>query len=294
MFRLANFDEETRIYKYLSSIASDTICQALDNWMSDEEDIKALYENEFEKDEDDESFFGEEDLERETPAEFFKGISEYISADGLDRWSHIDDREISADGRVGMEIISRKINRMKEKMSDPDHFYTFDLFEELLFYLMTDFYETIILMEGFEEEGIDIEELDDDTEIEVELEYETEDEDILETFDVLMEEYGLEEEEAMMLAYAVYRPELMGIDPDDDNEDSLFFWDEDFLLFFQNGFVPGIQLMVSGMGSVLGYEYVNVKGIFTDIGLAAPIRLIGTETAYNIKREAIDGEQEDL
>ena len=32
-----------------------------------------------------------------------------------------------------MELLARKISRMKEKMADPDNYYTFDLFEEFLF-----------------------------------------------------------------------------------------------------------------------------------------------------------------
>ncbi len=304
MFRLVNFDEESDLYGYLSGIASETIFNALDNWAEDDSDIKMIYEAAFEDfegfDEDLEEFqdlqdpenmenpefafdFGEAD-----PADgirgFFDGISDYLSVDTRDRWRVIDGRITDEDGRIGMEIIYRKLERMKEKMADPDHYYTFDLLEELLFHYMTEYYQVNMFAEMMEEEGIDIEKLDDDTELEIQMEYETEDEDMLAVMQTLVEDYGLEEEEAAGLTYPVFRPELMGFDI---GEDSMFFWDNDFMLFFQNGFIPGILRMISGIGAALGYKYDNVREIFTDIGFKAPLSLIGTETAYNLRGEVV-------
>ena len=116
MFRLVNFDEGTPLCRYLSSIASKVIYNALDMWggMLPEvymENFVWLYEDE------------EVDV-------FFAGISNYIPenivspevkliAETMD--------EINNDDKIGMEILHRKIRRMKEKMADPDEYYTFDL-----------------------------------------------------------------------------------------------------------------------------------------------------------------------
>ena len=287
MFRLVNFDEDSKLYKYLSGIASESIYNALDSWMSDDSDIKALYENEFEDFDGSEIVIGDgTDMPDEPPVNgFFEGVSDFFQGDLADRWKVIDERIIDEDGRIGMEMISRKISRMKEKMADPDHYYTFDLFEEYLFYLMTEFYQMSTVAEMFDEEGIDMDDLDDETEIEIEMEYETEDEDIIEVIETLINDYGLEEEEALSMTYPLFRPELMGLDAEE--EESLFFWDLDFLMFFQNGFISGIRRMISGIGSALGYHYSNVTEIFTDIDFKAPITLVGTETAYNLRGQAI-------
>ena len=193
MFRLVNFDEDSKLYPYLSGIASDTIFRALDQWMEEDEDIKTLYEAAFEeyegfeeelenleewedlKEEKDEFGFPESGHDEENQARnFFEGISDYFTLDTRDRWRVIDGRIIEEDGRIGMEILCRKLERMKEKMADPDHYYTFDFLEELLFHMMTEFYQINMFAEMMEEEGIDIESLDDDTEVEIEMEYETE------------------------------------------------------------------------------------------------------------------------
>lgn len=296
MFRLVNFDEDSKLYPYLSGIASDTIYHALNEWMEEDMDIKTLYEAAFEHYEGfDEDFEEWEDPEKEedgTDSEeedqgpnFFEGMSDYFTLDTHDRWSVIDGRIIDEDGRIGMEVLYRKLERMKEKMADSDHYYTFDLLEELLFHMMTEFYQVNLFAEMMEEEGIDIESLDEDAELEIEMEYETEDGEILEVMQTLVEDYGMTEEEAAGLTYPVFRPELMAYD--EDEEDSMFFWDNDFMLFFQDGFIPGILRMISGVGEALGYPYDYVKEIFTDIGLKPPLSLIGTETAYKLRGEVM-------
>lgn len=83
----------------------------------------------------------------QSDTDFFEGISRYISPevvrpeinamlDGM-KTGH---RLIGMDGRIGMELLCRKIESMKGKMAEQDKYYTFDLFEEFLFAKMLDSY----------------------------------------------------------------------------------------------------------------------------------------------------------
>ena len=75
------------------------------------------------------------------------GISQYLSVSNIrpeinamvDRMK-TGRRLIKEDGRIGMELLARKIDRMKDKMADPNNYYTFDLFEEFLFAKMLEAY----------------------------------------------------------------------------------------------------------------------------------------------------------
>ena len=130
MFRLTNYEGNEPLYHYLSSIASRVIGNALEVWAGTPDKIRGVYLRCL-----------RDTLER--GGDFFEGISLYLdssiirpdlnasadkaSAKGLD---------ITIDGRIGMELIARKIGRMKEKMADPVNYYTFDLLEEYLFGLL--------------------------------------------------------------------------------------------------------------------------------------------------------------
>ena len=65
MFRLADFQEGTPLYKYLSGIASRTIYAALDDAYGNMPTIEDFYANTFSADVRD--------------VDFFKGLSKYIS-----------------------------------------------------------------------------------------------------------------------------------------------------------------------------------------------------------------------
>ena len=47
----------------------------------------------------------------------------------------------------------------------------------------------------------------------------------------------------------------------------------------------GMEL-ISGPGSMMGYGYENVTEIFTDIGIRAPLLLIGNNAAFDARAEA--------
>jgi len=54
--------------------------------------------------------------------------------------------------------------------------------------------------------------------------------------------------------------------------------------FAQN--VEGIKKLVGGTASICGYGYKNVEEIFSDVGIKAPLLLVGTETAFDVIGEA--------
>ena len=252
MFRLAEYeDSNPNLYAYLSSIASRTIFDALNGLFGTIYDVGDFYVN---------TFAGSPVGALET--DFFCGLSDYISERSTQKTTVFGDA-ISEDGRAGMELMDRKIKRMKSKMLDPDRYYTFDLFEELLFQTVAETYEMIGEIGGEEQPSEDLWKKIKATETE------------------LKTRFDLEPDEAAYLAEAVHRIEKMGLE-----DGELFFWDDDFAIVFQNGFVAGIQMLISGAGSYLGYRYNDVCGIFTDAGIKAPLLLVGTEAAYQVRGDA--------
>ena len=64
--------------------------------------------------------------------------------------------------------------------------------------------------------------------------------------------------------------------------ENLVFWDDDYLWFFENGFIEGVKHMLAAEGEMFGYGYKYVVELFEDINLKAPMLLIGTESAHQI------------
>ena len=88
------------------------------------------------------------------------------------------------------------------------------------------------------------------------------------------------------LAKAVLDPAYMSLYASGKEDfENLYFWDDDYDILFENGFIPGIRRLISGAGGMLGYGYENATEIFTDIGLKAPKMLVGTQAAYEIREE---------
>ena len=130
MFRLTNYEGNEPLYHYLSSIASRVIGNALEVWAGTPDKIRGVYLRCL-----------RDTLERD--GDFFEGISLYLDSSIIrpDLNASADKAlakglDITIDGRIGMELTARKIGRMKEKMDDPDNYYTFDLLEEYLFALL--------------------------------------------------------------------------------------------------------------------------------------------------------------
>ena len=280
MFRLVNYDDEGagELFRYLSGTASKVIWNALNIWGGSIPAILDIYLTEFAG-----LPIGEAD------ADFFDGISRYISTDIVRQdIKAMTDRlkmkgfDISADGRIGMEILVRKIDRMKDKMADPVHAYTFDLFEEFLFAKMIKSYDPGIF-EGEEDPYV----------ITTEEEVAKSAQKLLTEFNVgdeleaELEEPGIGKEYANWLARTIHRVDQMDLWASDEaGFESLYFWDTDYALVFDGTLLEGIKGLSGGTAAIMGYGYEDVIKIFTDIGLKAPLLLVGTEAAFEAVEEA--------
>ena len=183
---------------------------------------------------------------------FFHGIGEYFSQD---------------DDAVGKEIIARKLHRMSQKMLDPKEFYTFDLLEELIFYMMIE-----IMKELYEhastrkdKENCYNKAAQDEAEAE------------------LQERFGLSKSRAKKTARQMYRIFEMGLK--DGEDENAFFWDDDYSFIWARGFVEGIRFIKGALGEQLGYGYQYACEIFSDIGIKPPIRLLGSTEANRLVNE---------
>ena len=76
MFRLAEMDEESELYKYLAPIASKTVLQGLIDWCPDDDGIVSLYMTSFAK--------VPETPEEQGRPDFFEGIGRY---NGIDNYN---------------------------------------------------------------------------------------------------------------------------------------------------------------------------------------------------------------
>lgn len=288
MFRLANHTEDKidELYTYLSTTASKVIYNALDIWAGSLPAILDIYLTEF---------AGPPISENDT--DFFEGISQYLSVSTVrsEINAMVDSmktgrRLIKEDGRIGMELLARKIDRMKDKMADPNNYYTFDLFEEFLFAKMLEAY----VPEMFEGEE-DPYRITSDGEIAVAAERLIRDFHVGEELEAELGEEGVGKDYANWLAHTIQRIDQMDLESSEEaGYDSLFFWDDDYEIVFSGTFVEGIRSLVSGTGAILGYSYENVKEIFTDIGLKAPLLLVGSKVAYDITSEVTQERRADI
>ena len=101
--------------------------------------------------------------------------------------------------------------------------------------------------------------------------------------------YELEE---VYLDYFTSRIGVNRMSMDDAEEagyESLFFWDDDCLLFFDGDeyFIDSIHQITSGAGAAMGYGYEDVTKIFTDAGYQLPLWLVGTKAAYDAREESL-------
>lgn len=186
-----------------------------------------------------------------TELDFFKGLASYLFME-------------EDDDRAGEKMVWEKVRRMLEKVEDPEESYTFDVFEELLFYMAImccrdhlRFYKRNSQVYDMERERGTVSEL--------------------------MEKYHYPKTKAARIGRAVCRFHEMSLKEDED--DNMFFWDDDYAFIFQNGFIEGIRFLKSAVGENQGYGYEYACGIFTDIGLKAPLRLLGTKEANRIANE---------
>lgn len=287
MFRLADYmeDEHSELYKYLSSTASRVIWNALNVWAGTIPEIWDVYLTQFAP----ESLSANGD-------DYFKGISRYVSeeivrpeiiamADGME----IGHSLISDDSLIGMEFLARKIARMKDKMADPVRYFTFDLFEEYLFAIMLDSYDPKAFDGEKDPYIITTDEEVKESAKKLYTEFKVGDE-----MEAELEEPGIGKTYADFLARSIHRVDAMSLWPAEEaGFESLFFWDDDFAIVFGKGFVEGIRGLVSGQAGILGYGYKDVAGIFTDIGISAPLLLVGSEAAFDVVGETVQGKMKE-
>lgn len=234
--------------------------------------IETIYELYFSMDDMDE----EED---EPVGGFFKGAGQYFFSKG----------KPLSDDVVGKEILYRKIRRMKEKMQDPDNYYTFDVLEEYIFVTLietagAEFFSVLDHLGGHEGEREIRDFIVDDS-----VRWLTMTTEEKKTAGELQRQFDYSREDAEQTALQIHRIHEML--PDDDEDDNMFFWDMDMEFLFKDGFVSGIKRCAGAEGTFLGYGYEYTEEIFTDIGMKPPIQLLGTKEAsqasYDAMNEAI-------
>lgn len=312
MFRLVSFEEGSELYKYLSSISSETIYDALCEWVYSPVMLEEICQDHF-----------DERPGSSGDGRYFAGISACLHLNEpddkfsgwLSKWDYKP--ELPEDEKAAMEFIWRKTERMKEKMLDPDEYYTFDLFEEYLFTSMiSDMAALEEAGEDIPDEGFPIGELfggevpagepdGDYDEAQIKQAFANylgrtlseltqianKENEIEKTTAELIGKYGLDEEEAGWTAEVVHNAaSMMMEDAEDAGYESPFFWDDDHCVFFEGAetFIDAIHGITGGVGAALGYGYKDIVRIFTDAGYRLPMRLIGTETAYDLRKEAFD------
>ncbi len=244
MFLLANFDDEKKdedgLYRYLSSAVSDTIIDCLDEYLGDMERYSGFYN----------IYFGDD---------FFSGLSMYVKPSGL----YTDQDE--ADNHAGSEFTLAKMKRMKEKMQDQGNYYTFDLFEERVLFLMCSVEAGRSRTAKGRKKREQLKEKVETAKTE------------------LREKYRLTVKRANDYSRKMYLASAMLLKEDED--DNLIFWDDDYAFFWRDGFVKGIDYIKAFEGQNSGYGYHHACEIFSDIGLKPPLRLLGTEEANRIANE---------
>ena len=252
MYRIAEFEEGTDVFKRIAGIVSDTMIQEIDDYLIHIDEIAQFYVDEFAGDP-----IGPRDIG------FFSGVLDYISPSiirapilNLSKeggcW---ETEDFSVEDMIGMEIIMRKLERMKEKLEDPNECYTFDLLEEYLLWVLIEVEKDLPFRDEVNQDEIN------------------------KLCNILLLE-GLEYEDAAGIAKSAYQFWMMG--PDDSD---LVFWDDDFSIVFADSFVDGFQILKSGTGGLLGYSYDDACIIFSDIGIDPPISLLGSRDAFGIRTE---------
>lgn len=180
--------------------------------------------------------------------DFFEGLGKYFNA---------------SDNDAGYELFRRKLERMEEKLKDDDKAYTFDLLEENILYNCIE--ET--------KDGIKSGKYVSDVDTKKEKKLAA----------VLTAKYKMKPRLSNWLARKVCRFSEMNLK--DDEDDNLFFWDDDYIFYFRNGFVSGIREIKSYIGEMQGYGYDSACTIFSDVGMNVPMRLLGTQYANQIANE---------
>ena len=215
----------------------------------------------------------------------FEGISAYLDAEKV-TGEKMTSGEATDDNRIGRHIVRRKLERMKEKLADPDKFYTFDIFEERLLWMALTFRRDMSRSQKVREANKALNPLIEEAE------------------QTLRKKYGFTAAVAEETARKMYRADSMLLKGDED--DNLIFWDDDYIYFFQGGsgggmgaagggtygvtFAALIKRLISYSGYARGYGWDYAREIFTDIGIEPPLLLLGTEEANKLALKSAENE----
>lgn len=190
---------------------------------------------------------------------FFSGLSQYVKPSIACRTAE------EADEQAGSEFTFSKMKRMKEKMLDQDKVYTFDIFEEHILFLICSLKAGEARTKKGREKRKRLKDKVEAARV------------------VLREKYGLTVKLANDWSRKMYYASAMCLR--DSEDDNLIFWDDDYAIFWTEGFVKGILHLKGLGGKNAGYGYRHTCEIFSDIGLKPPLMLLGTETANQIEIE---------
>lgn len=209
----------------------------------------------------------EQKSEAEEEEEFFwRRMRPYFSDEFFDGTACFFNMENDID--AGNWFLAKKFHQMMDELEDTEKEYDFDLFEQLIFSTAIRFADDDVTS-GF---ALESKYFNTDGYKEVMV--------------TLKERFGYSDDEAQELADEVSRFNRML--PGD--EENLFFWDEDAVYFFRDGFVRGINRIKSYAGTTMGYGFQHASRIFENAGIQPPVLLLGSE-AENDAAIAADGER---
>ena len=137
---------------------------------------------------------------------------------------------------------------MREKLVDRTKFFTFDLFEEMVFAILIEYAKSLYADDAFD---MDEENRGNDA------------------ASTLIDVYGMPPEEAIEIGNTAVRLYLM------DND--MCFRDDNYSIIWARGFIKGIKLIRSAAGDQLGYGYEYAEAVFADIGTNSTSRLQGSQ-----------------
>ena len=169
------------------------------------------------------------------------------------------------DEQAGYEFTLLKMKRMREKMLDRSEFYTFDVFEERILFLMCNVMAGRVRTTKWKQSHEDLKEKVGAAKTE------------------LREKYGLSAKRANDYSRKMYYASAMLLK--DDEDDNLIFWDDDYDFYWKDGFVRGIGYLKDLEGQNAGYGYQYACAIFSDVGIKPPLMLLGTEEANRLVTE---------